>query len=141
MNKVLSILVGKEVDESVIEQGFIGSSQQSAGCFINAQAVFSICNGTVLSVDRDPRTDSWDVTVEVDSQHWIRYCNLSGTVVRAGTEISIYDSIGYGYKNLMRLEYCTAEKSAFPVRILSNQLYKQDPAPILFGDNIIYGEF
>ena len=141
MNEILSILVGTEVDESVIEQGFIGSSQQSAGCFIRTSSVFAICNGIIIGIDRDPSNDTWSVTVEVDPQHWIRYCNLSATISLVGKQSSVYDRIGYATNGLMRLEYCTVEKSKFPVRILSKQLYKQDPAHILFNNNILSGEF
>ena len=141
MNEILSILVGNEVDESVIEQGFIGSNQHNAGCFIKTTSVCSICNGLILSVARDPDNSTWSITVEVDPHHWVRYCNLGGTSMLVGKQVSVYDSIGYATKGLMRLEYCTDEKSQFPVRIGSRKLYKQDPTPIIFSNNILYGEF
>ena len=47
----------------------------------------------------------------------------------------------YGYKGKMRLEYCTSDQSQFPVRILSRQLYKHDPTPIIFGQILLTGEF
>lgn len=133
MNKLLSTLAGQKVDESIIEQGFIGSSQQNAGCFIRIQDLYSISDGVVLAVERDSRTGYWTVTVEVDSQHWVRYCCLAATSVNAGDDVKISDNIGYSYKNLMRLEYCTSEASDFPVRVINRQLYKQDPTPIIFG--------
>lgn len=140
MNKILSILSGVDTDESIIQQGFIGSSSQNAGCFIKTSDVNSICKGTVLHVDKDPSSNRLCVTVEIDSQHWIRYCELSEIKVASGQDIDIYDPIGYGYKNLMRLEYCTDEISQFPVRLLLCQLYKHDPSVILFSDNILYEE-
>lgn len=133
MNQILSILTGKQTDESVIDQGFIGNNQQTAGCFIKTDLVYSICVGTVLAVERDVKTATWCVTVEIDSQHWIRYCGLSSAKVAAGDRIEISTMIGYAYKHLMKLEYCTSEQSQFPVRILSRQLYKQDPTIILFS--------
>lgn len=132
MNKILSILSGHEVDESVIDQGFVGNSQQSAGCFIKTQMVNSISGGTIIATERDPKIGAWVVTVEIDSEHWIRYCYMSATKGIVGSDISQGDFIGYAYKGRIKLEYCTSEKSQFPVRILSKQLYKQDPTPIIF---------
>ena len=139
MNEFLSILVGKEVDSSVIEQGFVGNNPYTAGCHIKAQAVCSISTGVVIAVDRDPKDSTWCVTVEVDSKRWVRYCYLSGARVIVGAKISVYDPVGYPYKNKMRLEYCTAEKTQFPVRILNKQLYKTDPTPIIFGNGALEG--
>lgn len=135
MNKVLSILSGKEVDESVIDQGFVGNSQQTAGCFIKTQFVNSISEGVVLATEKDPKTNTWTVTVEIDTEHWIRYCNLSATTSISGRNISQGSFIGYPYKGLMRLEYCNSDKSQFPVRINNRQLYKQDPTPVIFSED------
>lgn len=133
MNEVLSTLAGQEVDESVIEQGFIGSNQQNAGCFIKVSVVHSISDGVIIAVEKDPTDSTKTVTVEVDSQHWIRYCRLCASSKFVGAKIQPGDFIGYSDRGLMKLEYCTAEKSQFPVRIIYNQLYKQDPASIIFG--------
>ena len=135
MNVTLSTLTGTNVENprSVIDQGFVGNSQSTAGCFIKTQAVYSICNGVVLAVEQDPKDSTWGVTVEADSKHWVRYCCLSAAKVLVGGKISVYDSIGYANKGIMRLEYCTSEKSQFPVRVLNKQLYKCDPTPIIFG--------
>jgi len=133
MNEVLSTLAGREVDESIIEQGFIGSSQQNAGCFIKVPTVHSISEGIVIADEKDPSDSTRIVTVEVDSQHWIRYCRLCASSKFVGAKTKPGDLIGFSDKGLMKLEYCTAEKSQFPVRIIRNQLYKQDPTPIIFG--------
>ena len=134
-NKVFSILTGRELSdkESVIVQGYSGKNQDTAGCFINTQGVYSICNGVVLAVDRESKNDTWCVTIWVNSQQWVRYCSLSSASVLVGANISVNDRIGYAYKNLMKFEYCTADKSKFPVRVSTNQLYKHDPTPILSG--------
>lgn len=132
---ILSTLTGTKVTNprDVITQGYVGNSPASAGCYIKTQVVYSICNGTVLAVERDPNTSTWCVTVWVDSQSWVRYCGLSATNVLVGASISEHSTIGYAYKNIMRFEYCTATKSQFPVRVSNKQLYKCDPTPILFG--------
>lgn len=132
---VLSCLIGRELSdkENVIDQGYRGSSQATAGCFIKAQSVHSICSGTVLAIERDPNNATWCVTVWVTSQQWVRYCCLSAVKVIVGANINKNDSIGYAYKNLMKFEYCTSQKSPFPVRVTTQQLYKHDPTPILFG--------
>ena len=135
MIEVLTILTGINVDDprSVIDRGFNGSSQETAGCLIKTFNVNSICKGVVLAIDKDPRTNTWCITVEVNSQHWIRYCLLASTKVSVGQNVFKGDFLGYGYRGTMQLEYCTANESQFPVRILSKQLYKHDPSPIIFG--------
>lgn len=134
MNKILSMLSGRAVDESIIDQGFVGNSQQTAGCFIKTHYVNSISEGTVIAVEKDPRDDTWAVTVEIDSDHWLRYCNLSATTCISGRPISQSNFIGYSHKGIMRLEYCNGDKSQFPVRINNTQLYKQDPTVIIFSE-------
>ena len=135
MNDILSTLVGKEVTNprTVIEQGFRGKSTDTAGCLMKVYSAFSICSGTILSVDQSPRTDTWCVTINVGVNCWIRYCGLSSTGVLAGAKVKKGDFIGYGNNGHMQLEYCTAEKSNFPVRMSGIQLYKNDPTPIIFA--------
>lgn len=139
MNQVLSILTGKQVDSSVIDRGYCGNYQEYAGCYIKSDKVYSICNGVVLASEKDPKNDTYSVTVEVDSQCWVRYCYLSQVNVSAGAYLKLEDLVGYSTKNLTRLEYCTANESQFPVRILSKQLYKHDPTPIIFGKVNAFG--
>lgn len=136
---LLSVLTDTKVDDlsKVIHQGYIGDSTHNAGCWINTQAVNSICEGVVLAVERDPKNATWVVTVEVNSQRWVRYCGLSAAKVLSGAKVERGTPIGYAYKNKMKFEYCTSSRTKFPVRILSKQLYKRDPSPILFGQEII----
>ena len=143
MNEVISILVGKQIDTpgEVIDRGFNGSSDNTAGCLIKAFEVYSVCEGTVLAIDMDPQKNMWTITVEVDSQCWIRYCRLASFKVEVGQILDKNQLIGYGYKNLMQFEYCTAEESDCPVRILEMQLYKQDPTPILLGPDDLNENF
>ena len=135
MIEVLTTLTGIKVDNprSVIDRGFLGNSQETAGCLIKTFEVHSISKGTVLAIDRDPKHGTWCITVEVNSQRWVRYCSMASTKVSVGQTIFKDDFLGYGYKGMMQLEYCTATESQFPVRILSKQLYKHDPSPIIFG--------
>lgn len=137
--EILSLLTNIEVTDprTVIEQGFTGKDTQSAGCWIKTQYVRSICSGTIISVDRAPTNDTWCVTVEVDSNRWVRYCGLSAVKVLKGYAINPSDFIGYSYKGLMRFEYCTSKKTKFPVRLVSKQLYKTDPSQVLFGQEIL----
>ena len=132
---VLSKLTGITTvnPKDIINRGYNGSTSATAGCLIKTQSVYSICMGTDLAVGKNPTTSAWCVTVEVDSQRWIRYCNLSVTNVLVGANLKDNDFIGYAYNNLMQFEYCTSTKSKFPVRALTYQLYKNDPTPILFG--------
>ena len=135
---VLSVLVGKEVKDpsTVIEQGWVDGNTCNTGCLIKTKGVYSICDGKVIGIEKDPKNNTWSITVEYDSQHWIRYCCLSATGLLTGQAVSEKSSIGVANNGLMRLEYCTSEKSQFPVRVLNQQLYKQDPTPILFGEGI-----
>jgi hypothetical protein len=139
MNKVLSTLTGTKVDnpKSVIDQGFVGNSSATAGCLIKTNLVYSICNGTILAIGIDPFNNTLTITVEVSSQKWIRYCRLvADELPDVGKQIQVGDFLGVAYRGLMRLEYCTAEKSQFPVRELNYQLYKHDPTPIIFGGTV-----
>ena len=139
MNKVLSTLVGNQVENpsSVIEQGFSGNNSVTAGCLIRATSVYSICNGTVISTGIDPINDTLTITVEVNSQKWIRYCRLSPeTLLNVGQKIQVGNFLGFAYDGLVRVEYCTSVPSKFPVRELHKQLYKHDPTPVLFGGAI-----
>lgn len=130
----LSVLTGTQIKDpkNIINQAFTGKDASSAGCWINTTEVHSICKGVVISVERD-LNNMWCVTVEVDSKHWVRYCCLSAVRAITGSKIEPKDFIGYSHRGLMRFEYCTAVRSKFPVRIAMRQLYKADPAPILFG--------
>lgn len=134
MTDKFSILLGKEVfvPGDVIQQSYSASSSKNAGCWIRTQDVNSVCSGTVIAVDRD-EDYTWAVTVEIDSRQWVRYCALSSAKVLISSSVEVGTPIGYGYKNLMRFEYCTATKSKYPVRLLRRQLYKNDPTPVLFG--------
>ena len=139
MNEVLSVLTGVEVNDpsAVIEQAWAGADINTTGYIIKSQVVNSICDGTVIAVERDPKDNTWSVTIEINSQKWIRYCNLSATLMITGRDVTRFTIIGYANSGLMRLEYCTSAKSAFPVRIGKRQLYKQDPAPIIFGQETL----
>ena len=132
---VLSTLTGFNVTSptEVIARGYNGSSQETAGSIIKTQTVNSICSGIVIAIERNPLNPNWCVTIEVDSQHWVRYCNLIGASLYVGATVKEKDLIGYSSKNLLQFEYCTTNKSKFPVRVGSKQLYKSDPTPILFG--------
>lgn len=136
MNKVLSTLTGNIVNDpkSVIDQGFVGISAATAGCLIRTSIVHSICDGTVIASGVDPLNNTVTLTVEVTSQMWIRYCCLlEDNLPAVGQKVKESDYLGVTYKGLMRLEYCTATTSQFPVRELNRQLYKHDPTPIIFG--------
>ena len=141
MNEILSTLVGRTVENprTVILQGFRGKSTDTAGCLMNASTVYSICNGSVLDVGKNPKTDTWCVTVEAGVSCWIRYNGLSSTGVFSGQEIAKGAFIGFGNNGTMQLEYCTGEKSDYPVRLSGAQLYKHDPTPIIFSKNNILG--
>ena len=139
MSDILSVLTGNQVNapRDVIEQGFIGSSQHTAGCFIKTAEVHSICNGTVIAIDRDPHNNTWSITVEVTSQKWVRYCDMASYKVGIGQKVGVKDLLGYSYRGIMRFEYCNSVTSIFPVRLLNLQLYKHDPTPIIFGQEIL----
>lgn len=133
--EILSILTGMSVKDpsSVIEQGYIGDSPLTANCLIKTFEVHSVCRGTVLAIEKEPNFNYWCITVEVDSQHWVRYMSMASYKIKVGQNISKGDFIGYGYRGMMRFEYCISTQSQFPVRIIGKQLYKADPTPILFG--------
>lgn len=135
MNEILTTLTGTTVHDpsSIIEQGFLGNSPLTANCLIKAFEIHSICDGTVLTVEMDPKYNTWCITVEVNSQNWIRYWGLADFKVTYGQKITRGTFLGYAHKYKMRLEYCNNVKSQFPVRVSNRQLYKNDPTPIIFG--------
>lgn len=133
--KALSILTGQQYIElrDVLNRGYSGGDSFNAGCWLNTQDVNSITKGTVIDIGRDPKNSTWSVTVEVTSQRWVRYCCLSTVKVELGAPVQVGTFIGYGYKKLMRFEYCNPDKGPFPVRVSTRELYKHDPTPILLG--------
>ena len=132
---ILSMLTGTTVysPATVIRRGYSDSDTTVAGCFINTQNVYSICTGVVIAVEQAISTNTWCVTVEINSKLWIRYCELSATSARIGVTVKPGDFLGYANNHLLRFEYCNSDKSKFPVRTTNRQLYKHDPTPILFG--------
>ena len=139
MNQLLSTLTGVTVNDpkTVIQQGWTGSSSYNTGCIISTNAVYSVSSGTVLGIEQDPKNNTWSVTVEINSQVWIRYCLLSACSTLIGKNLSENSLIGYANNGIMRFEYCTSEKSKFPVRVLNRQLYKHDPTPVIFGNGVL----
>ena len=137
--KILSLLTNTKVNDptQVIDHGYVGNSTQSAGCWIKTTDVNSISSGVIIAIERSDTNNTWFVTLEVNSKQWVRYCCLGAVKVTLGQSISEGQLIGYAYKNLMRVEYCTAKETQFPVRVSSRQLYKTDPTPILFGQLLL----
>lgn len=135
MMPILSALVGKDIENprTVIKQGFRGKNTETAGCLMRVYTAYSICDGTVIAVGRSTYNGAWCVTVSIGVDCWIRYCMLSSTGVLKSQKIKKGDFIGYGTDGYIQFEYCTAEKSNYPVRLSGTQLYKHDPTPIIFS--------
>ena len=139
INDVLSNLTGLTIKDSsnIIIQGWHGSPPFNTGCLIHTDNVYSICSGLVIGIGEDDKNNLYSVTVEYNSQIWVRYCLLSSYNVKVGDNIVTTDKIGKPYKNTLRFEYCTSERSDFPIRISNQQLYKHDPSPVVFGQAIL----
>lgn len=138
MNLVLTALTGDLVENpsEVIVQGYLGNSSGTANCAIKTTDVYSISTGLVISLGEDPKKKTKTLTVQADAQHWIRYSNLKDCVRHVGEHIDVESYIGTASGNLVRLEYCTAQESQFPVRELGVTLYKQDPTYLIFAPRI-----
>lgn len=138
--EVLSMLTGETIMDSsnVIEQGWHDSQPFMTGCLIKTSNVYSICPGIVINIGVDDKNNLYSVTVEYDSQTWVRYCMLGNVSVNVGDSVEFQTKIGTSHKNLIRFEYCTPEVSNFPVRELTSQLYRQDPTPVLFSDGLFF---
>lgn len=134
MNDALSTLVGMTVNDprTVIVRGFAGKSTETANCLIKASSVYSICRCKILAITQSPRNDGWCVTTYISADRWVRYCGLSSVGVLNNQIIDKGTLIGYGTNGQMQLEYCTPEKSNYPVRMLGTQLYKHNPTSIIF---------
>ena len=135
---ILSILTGlTDINISkVIKQGWHGGRPFVTGCLINTDNVYSVCQGVVIGIGKDDN-NLYSVTVEYNSQLWVRYCLLKSYSISIGERVLLNTKIGNAYKNTLRFEYCTANKSDFPIRVLNRQLYKHDPAPVLFGQELL----
>lgn len=138
---ILSTLTGTNVNNpsQVINQGWHGSQPFMTGCLVNTKTACSICSGLVIDVGVDDKNNLYSVTVEYNSVLWVRYCLLSKCLIALGDKVSLGTKIGITYKNLLRFEYCNKDVSDFPVRIGTRQLYKHDPAPVLFGQELLPG--
>lgn len=138
---VLSTLVGSEIKDplKVIVQGWHGGQPFMTGCLIKTSVAYSVCEGVVIGIGQDDKNGLYSVTVEYDYLTWVRYCLLDSYEVSIGDTVTKGTKIGKAYKNNIRFEYCTATVSDFPIRNLNRQLYKQDPTPILFGQEIVSG--
>lgn len=132
---VLSILVGHTVKDpnTVIIQGWHGSRPFMTGCLVHTDNAYSICAGKVIDIGSDDKNDLYSVTVEYDYVTWVRYCLLQDYHVSVGDTIIANTLIGTPFKKSLRFEYCNANVTDFPVRLLHRQLYKHDPTPIIFG--------
>ena len=109
------------------------------GCLIKTSVAYSVCEGVVIGIGQDDKNGLYSVTVEYDYLTWVRYCLLDSYEVSIGDTVAKGTKIGKAYKNNIRFEYCTDIVSDFPIRNLNRQLYKQDPTPILFGQEIVSG--
>ena len=136
---VLSILTGKTVTDpaQVIKQGWHGGPPYMTGCLINTDNVFSICHGIVIGVGKYEKDGLYSITVEYNYLTWVRYCLLDTYNVSVGDTVELHTKIGTAHNGVIRFEYCTSKKSDFSVRNLSRQLYKQDPTPVLFGQELL----
>lgn len=138
MNIILSTLLNRTIDNprDVIIQSWKGSAPYVTGCLIKGDNIYSICNGQVLSISQDLNS-TWCVTIQYNSQFWIRYCALESYDVNAGEYVYTHDLIGKGHDNTTRLEYCNSQVSNFPVREIGIEIYKHDPTPIIFGEALL----
>lgn len=137
--RILSTLTGTNVitTNQVINQGWHGSQPFMTGCLINTQDAYSVCSGLVIDIGIDDKNNLYSVTVEYNSVLWVRYCLLSKCYVAIGDNVTLGTKIGTTFKRLLRFEYCNKDVSDFPVRINTKQLYKHDPTPILFGQELL----
>lgn len=129
----LSRIVGYTVNypREVILQGFTsGANSSTTGTIIKATDVYSVSEGTVLSVEHDIK-DLYVVTVQYTPTQLFRYCCLTSVSVKANDYIIPSDKIGKTNKGLFRFEYCTTEMSLHVVRTNSTTYYKQDPSGVL----------
>jgi len=138
MNLVLSTLTGNVVEDTsqVIVQGYLGNSTGTANCAIKTDDVYSISTGLIIALGEDPKKKTQTLTVQADTQHWIRYSNLKECIRKVGEHIDVQSYIGKASGQLVRLEYCTAKESQFPVREWGITLYKQDPTYLIFAPHV-----
>ena len=106
------------------------------GCDVEADTVYSICNGVILAIQSD-RTGRKVVTVQFDGDRIVRYGNLTSTYSSVGSIIEDGQTVGYADKSV-HFEFCkkSAKDTKFPVRVGRHTYYKVDPTNLL-----TYNEF
>lgn len=130
---MLSVLLNTKIidDDMYIEKHWCETPPYNTGMNIKGNNVYSICPGTVLYVGKD-LNNIYTVNVSVNMNQIIRYCNLKSVDVTSGDVIDMNDPIGVAHK-YVHFEYCTSEKSNWPVRINNIQYYKHNPEGLLDG--------
>ncbi len=133
MINALSNLVGYTVNapREVILQGFTsGADSAMTGTKIKATNIYSISEGTVLSVEHDNK-DKYVVTIQYTPTQLFRYCCLSSVEVKANDYVIPTDFIGKANNGSFRFEYCTNSETLHIVRVANDTYYKQDPSGVL----------
>lgn len=129
---MISRLLGKQIknEKSVILHYWnIGSAPYHTGLDIFADDVYSVCKGVVLFVGNNGKHKS--VSVQIDANQCVRYCNLLEVYVEPGQAIVLDTHVGKADK-FIHFEYCTRTRPIFShvvsnVRIGTQTYYKQNP--------------
>ena len=104
------------------------------GIDVYGVSVYTYAPGVVLAVGQE--NGLYSVTVQYDAYSCLRYCHLSSVEVGAGDIVQAGSKVGKADKYL-HFEYATKDKksSVWPVRVMSQIYYKQDPAAMI-GVNV-----
>lgn len=98
------------------------------GVDLAGQDVYSFCSGKVVRVGRNSR--GYTVTVECGESQCVAYAYLKSVSVKVNDELSTGDRIGLSSKTI-HFEYISDQTSIWPVRIVDQTLYKNNPMPLL----------
>lgn len=113
-------------------------NNQHTGIDIVTTDVYSICNGVVIHIGKEIKTNKYEITVQYNAKICVRYCNLSTVNIRAGSIVMDGDLLGCS-EDFVHFEYVTtlANGSKHIVRVGKVTYYKQDPEPILLGKIVL----
>lgn len=104
---------------------------------IKADKVYSVSSGKVVCI-RNEANNTLSVSILVNKNQLVRYCNLTGVDLYLYSEVSVGDFIGTVNK-YVSFEYCTEQQgnSKWPVRFENYQFFKQDPSAIVDGKTLL----
>lgn len=138
MDKVINNCKITKSDAKVIKEYVYDASNPlykkyggySSGIELSAYNIYSLYAGTVAYVGKFEKR--YTVIIAYDKEHLVSYNLLTKVLCKPNEFVDIGTLIGYTNKSV-RFEYLTLDKSRWPVRVLNDTYYKNDPTDVLLS--------